>query len=300
MGAVVLAPVLISDFGWGKGIWMAVFTSVSAFCNAGIDLFGQYRSLTDYVGSPLVNIAIMALIVVAGLGFLTWQDICTHGIHVRKYRMQSKLILTVTGFLIVVPAVLFFFLEFNELPLKERILASLFQSVTTRTAGFNTADLTSMSEAGKMGMIGLMLVGGSPGSTAGGMKTTTFAVLVGCAYAVFRQRDAVQFFGRRLASDVISAALTVAFLYVGLSIGAAMVMSLLEGLPFLTCWFETASAIATVGLTLGITPTLGTASKLILISLMFMGRVGGLTLINAALSSKKQMGKYPLDKLIVG
>ncbi len=300
VGAVVLAPVLISDFGWGKGIWMAVFTSVSAFCNAGIDLFGQYRSLTDYVGSPLVNIAIMALIVVAGLGFLTWQDICTHGIHVRKYRMQSKLILTVTGFLIVVPAVLFFFLEFNELPLKERILASLFQSVTTRTAGFNTADLTSMSEAGKMGMIGLMLVGGSPGSTAGGMKTTTFAVLVGCAYAVFRQRDAVQFFGRRLASDVISAALTVAFLYVGLSIGAAMVMSLLEGLPFLTCWFETASAIATVGLTLGITPTLGTASKLILISLMFMGRVGGLTLINAALSSKKQMGKYPLDKLIVG
>lgn len=300
IGAAVLAPAFISDFGPGRGIWLAIFTSVSAFCNAGIDLFGQYRSLTDYVGNPLVNFGVMSLVVVAGLGFLTWQDIYTHGYHVKKYRMQSKLILTVTGILILVPAVLFFFLEFRHLPMKERLLASIFQSVTTRTAGFNTADLNSMSEAGRMGMIGLMLVGGSPGSTAGGMKTTTFAVLVGCAYAVFRQREAVQFFGRRIAADVIATAMTLAFLYVGLSVGAGMVISLLEGLPFLTCWFETASAIATVGLSLGLTPTLGTASKIIIIVLMYLGRVGGLTLIYAALSNKKQMGKYPLDKLIVG
>ena len=300
IGAMVLAPAFIRDFGWGKGIWMAVFTSISAFCNAGIDLFGNYRSLTGYMGDPLVNIGIMALIVVAGLGFLTWQDIYEHKHHICRYRMQSKLILAVTGLLIVVPAVLFFFLEFAHLPMKERILASVFQSVTTRTAGFNTVDLAGMSESGQLGMILLMLVGGSPGSTAGGMKTTTFAVLIGCAYAVFRQRDAVQFFGRRIAADVISTALTLAVLYVGLSIGAAAVMSRLEDLPLLTCWFETASAVATVGLTLGLTPTLGVASKWMLIVLMYLGRVGGLTLIYAALSNKKQMGKYPLDKLIVG
>lgn len=300
IGAVLIAPVLISDYGWTKGIWMSVFTSISAFCNAGIDLFGGYSSLTEYIDNPLMNISIMLLIVVAGLGFLTWHDIYLHGIHVKKYRMQSKLILTVTGLLILVPAVLFFLLEFQDMPLKERILASLFQSVTTRTAGFNTADLDAMSESGKIGMICLMLVGGSPGSTAGGMKTTTFAVLVGCAYAVFRQRDAVQFYGRRIAADVISTAMALAFLYVGLSVGAAMVMSRLEGLPFVTCWFETTSAIATVGLTLGVTPTLGTASRIMVIILMYLGRVGGLTLIYATLSNKKQMGKYPLDKLIVG
>lgn len=300
IGAVLIAPVLIGDYGWPKGIWMSVFTSISAFCNAGIDLFGGYNSLTKYIDNPLMNISIMLLIVVAGLGFLTWHDIYTHGIHVKKYRMQSKLILTVTGLLILVPAVLFFLLEFRDMPLKERILASLFQSVTTRTAGFNTADLGAMSESGKIGMICLMLVGGSPGSTAGGMKTTTFAVLVGCAYAVFRQRDAVQFYGRRIAADVISTAMALAFLYVGLSVGSAMVMSRLEGLPFVTCWFETTSAIATVGLTLGVTPTLGTASRIMVILLMYLGRVGGLTLIYATLSNKKQMGKYPLDKLIVG
>ena len=300
IGAVVLAPAFISDFGWPKGIWLSVFTSVSAFCNAGIDLFGDYRSLTDYIGNPLINIAIMCLVVVAGLGFLTWRDIYTHGLHLNKYRMQSKLILMVTAFLIIAPAMLFFFFEFNNLPIKERIFASLFQSVTTRTAGFNTADLNSMNESGQMGMIGLMLVGGSPGSTAGGMKTTTFAVIVGCAYAVLRRRDSVQFFGRRIAADVVYNALALAFLYVTLSVSAAMVISMLEGLPFLTCWFETASAIATVGLSLGITPTLGTASKIIIIALMYLGRIGGLTLFYAAISNKKQLGKLPLDKIIVG
>lgn len=300
IGAVVLAPAFISDFGLPKGIWLSVFTSVSAFCNAGIDLFGDYRSLTDYIANPLINIVIMCLVIIAGLGFLTWRDIYSHGIHLHKYRMQSKLILMVTGFLIIVPAVLFFFFEFNNLPIKERIFASLFQSVTTRTAGFNTADLNSMNESGQMGMIGLMLVGGSPGSTAGGMKTTTFAVLIGCAYAVLRRRDSVQFFGRRIASDVVYTALALAFLYVGLSVSAAMVISMLEGLPFLTCWFEAASAIATVGLSLGITPTLCTASKIIIIALMYLGRIGGLTLFYAAISNKKQMGRLPLDKLIVG
>jgi trk system potassium uptake protein TrkH len=301
VGAMLLAPAMIRDFGWGRGIWTAIFTSVSAFCNAGIDLFGGFSSVTAYVGDPLVNLTLMALIIVGGLGFLTWDDIRSHGIHLHRYRMQSKVILTTSAILLIVPAVWFFFLEFNDLPLKERFFASLFQSTTTRTAGYNTVDLNTVSEPGKVMMIFLMLVGGSPGSTAGGLKTTTIAVLVGCAYAVFRKRESTQFFGRRVGQDVVSTALTVVFMYVILSLGAAMAISRIENLPMLTSWFETASAVGTVGLTLGITPTLGAVSKAILIVLMFFGRVGGLTLVYAALSgTKRQVGKLPLDHITVG
>lgn len=304
LGAVLIAPAMIRDFGWGRGIWTAVFTSISAFCNAGIDLFGirePYSSLTAYAGDPVINLTVMGLIVIGGLGFLTWDDIRTYGIRVNRYRMQSKVILVTSGILILLPAIGFFIFEFSHLPLKERILASLFQSVTARTAGMNTVDLNAMSEPGKMTMIWLMLVGGSPGSTAGGMKTTTFAVILASAYAVFRRRDAAQFFGRRIAQDVVMTALTVFLMYVSLSIGAAMALSLIEQLPLLTCLFETTSAVATVGLTLGITPTLSAASKWILIGLMYFGRVGGLTLIYAALSgAKRQIGKLPLDHITVG
>jgi len=303
LGAVILSPAFIRDFGWGQGIWRAVFTSISAFCNAGIDLMGTaspYSSMTGYLTDPLVNITLMALIVIGGLGFLTWDDIRTHKLRFRRYRMQSKVILTVSGSLILVPALLFFFFEFTDLPLGKRIWASLFQSVTTRTAGFNTVDLAQMSQSGQFLMILLMLVGGSPGSTAGGMKTTTFAVLLGCAWAVFRKRDSVQFYGRRIAQDVVATAATLLVMYLSLATAAAMLISAIEDLPLLTCLFESTSAIATVGLTLGITPSLGIASKCILIVLMYLGRIGGLTVIYAALSDKKQFGKLPLDKITVG
>ena len=303
-GALILSPAFIRDFGWGKGIWMSVFTSISAFCNAGIDLMGTvdapYASMTAYLGDPLVNIALILLIIIGGLGFLTWDDIRTHKFRFRRYRMQSKVILAVSGGLILIPAVLFFLLEFTELPLGQRILASLFQSVTTRTAGMNTADLTQLSQSGQFLMILLMLVGGSPGSTAGGMKTTTFAVLLGCAWAVFRKRDSVQFYGRRIAQDVVATAATLLIMYLGLAVSAAMVISAVEGLPLLTCLFESTSAIATVGLTLGVTPGLGAVSKCILIILMYLGRIGGLTVIYATLSDKKQLGKLPQDKITVG
>lgn len=304
IGALILAPVLIRDFGWGRGIWMSIFTSISAFCNAGIDLFGirePFSSATAYIADPVVNIALIGLIIIGGLGFLTWDDIRTHGIHLKRYRMQSKVILVTSGLLILIPAIGFFFFEFSQLPMNERIWASIFQAVSPRTAGFNTVNLNAMSDSGKMSTIFLMLIGGSPGSTAGGMKTTTFAVLIGCTYAVFRKRDSAQFFGRRIAQDVISTALTITFLYVSLCVGAAIIISRIEALPLLTCMFETASAVATVGLTLGITPGLSIISKCILIVLMYLGRVGGLTLIYAALSgAKRQMGKLPLDHITVG
>ena len=303
LGALVLMTVFIPEYGV-KGIWLAVFHSVSAFCNAGFDLMGTkspYSSLTSYATHPVLNITVMLLIAIGGIGFLTWQDIRQNGIHIRRYRMQSKVILATTGILLVVPAIYFFFFEFAAEPIGKRIWLSLFQSVTPRTAGFNTADLTALSETGQMVTIGLMLIGGSPGSTAGGMKTTTAAVLIACAVAVFRRRENGRFFGRRIADDTVKNALTVFLMYITLFLLGGMIISRVEGLPILTCLFETASAIGTVGLTLGITPGLHLISKLILISLMFLGRIGGLTLIFATLSANKNtLSKLPLEKITVG
>ena len=303
LGAAVMAPVFCRDFGPLRGLWMALFHSVSAFCNAGLDLMGirgQYSSLTTYAADPIISITVMALIITGGIGFLTWDDVRTHGIHLKRYRMQSKVILLSSTLLILIPAG-WLYLEFDGMPAGQRVLSALFQAVTPRTAGFNTADLTALTQAAQFLIIILMLIGGSPGSTAGGMKTTTFAALLGCASAVFRRRDSVHFFGRRISQEAVSTATTLAVLYVGLSALGAMTISALENLPILTCLFETASAIATVGLTLGITPTLGTASRCILIALMYLGRVGGLTFIYAATSGRKvQMGRLPLDKFTVG
>lgn len=304
LGAVLLAPVFIRDFGPGRGIWMAVFHSISAFCNAGFDLMGStghYSSLTYYAFDPVINIVIMLLIVIGGIGFLTWQDIYSNRHHFSRYRMQTKVILSVTGVLVLVPAVYFFFGEFSRLPLGQRVLASLFQAITPRTAGFNTMDLTRLSESGQFLTCILMLIGGSPGSTAGGMKTTTAAVLVACAVAVFRKRENGSFFGRRIADETVKNAVTVFAMYLSLFMLGAMVISSIEGLPILTGMFETASAIGTVGLTLGVTPTLHFASRLILVALMFLGRVGGLTLVYAALTaSKNTRSRLPLEKIIVG
>ena len=304
IGAMALLPVFCKDFGILKGIWYSLFHSISAFCNAGFDLMGvraPFSSLTSYVSQPVVNVTIMALIVTGGIGFLTWEDIKNNQWHVKKYRMQSKVILVVTGALILLPAIGFFFLEFSDLPLGERIWASLFQSVTPRTAGFNTVDLTLLSEVGVMMTIVLMLIGGSPGSTAGGMKTTTVAVLFSTAISVFRQKEHTHFFGRRIPDGTISNAATIFLMYVVLFLTGGMIISGVEGIPLLSALFETASAIGTVGLSLGITPQLGVISHMILICLMFFGRVGGLTLIFAALSERKPNGsKYPQEKITVG
>lgn len=304
IGAAALAPVFCRDFGLLKGIWYSLFHSISAFCNAGFDLIGirePFSSLTSYSAQPIVNFTIMALIITGGIGFLTWEDIYKNKWHLKKYRMQSKVILTVTGLLIVLPAVYFYYCEFSNLPLTERIWSSLFQSVTPRTAGFNTVDLTLLSEVSKMMMIILMLIGGSPGSTAGGMKTTTIAVLFSSALSVFRKKDNTQFFGRRVPDKTVRNAATVMLMYVVLFLTGGMIISYIEDIPLITTLFETASAIGTVGLSLGITPNLGEGSRLILICLMFFGRVGGLTLIFAALSENRlNCSRFPQEKITVG
>ena len=303
LGAVAMAPVFCRDFG-PKGLWMALFHSISAFCNAGFDLMGTsapFSSLTGYTAEPVINVIVMLLIVIGGIGFLTWDDIRAHKLHVHQYRMQSKVILCTTAILLLFPALYFFFFEFSSLVPGERVLASLFQSVTTRTAGFNTADLTALSEPGRYIMIALMLIGGSPGSTAGGMKTTTIAVLFASAISTFFRKEYAHFFGRRIDDSVTKNAATILLMYLSLFFFGGLAISIIEGAPMLDCLFETASAVGTVGLTLGLTSHLGLVSRGILIVLMFFGRVGGLTLIFAALSgTAKNVSKYPQEKITVG
>ena len=303
-GAALLAPVFCRDFGIAKGIWYALWHSVSAFCNAGFDLMGvreQFSSLTTYSSSIYVNIVIMLLIIIGGIGFLVWNDVVTHGIHFKKYSLQSKVVAFTSAVLIVLPAVYFFFWEYADLGLRDRILSSLFQSVTTRTAGFNTQDLSQMGESGTALMIILMLIGGSPGSTAGGMKTTTVAVLFLSAITVFSRRNDIQCFKRRIPEEAVRSAGTILFLYLVLYFTTGIVISRTEGLPLLTCLFETGSAVGTVGLTLGITTKLHLLSRIILMSLMFLGRVGGLTLIYAALpQADSANSRMPLEKITVG
>ena len=304
LGAAALATVFCRDFGW-KGLWMALFHSVSAFCNAGFDLMGrysgEYSSLVSYTADPVVNITIMLLIIVGGIGFFTWEDIRVNRWNLRRYRLQSKTILLVTAVLIAAPAMCFYFWEYSHLPGGQRLLAALFQAVTPRTAGFNTTDLTAFHDTGRFLILALMLIGGSPGSTAGGMKTTTAAVLVTNALSVFRREEQVHLFGWRIDNGVIKQASTILVLYLLLFFTGALVISGVERLPMDVCLFETASAIGTVGLSLGLTPSLGAVSHGILIFLMFFGRVGGLTLIFAALSeTNKAAARLPQERITVG
>ena len=304
IGAALLFPVFCSDFGVAKGIWYSLFHSISAFCNAGFDLMGirgQFSSLTSYGSHIYLNCVIMLLIIAGGIGFLVWGDFKTHKYHFKRYSLQTKIVLLTTLMLIVLPALYFFFCEYSNMNLSDRIISSFFQSVTTRTAGFNSQDLTQLSESGISVMIILMIIGGSPGSTAGGMKTVTFAVLFLSAITVFGRKRDVQSFKRRIADDTVRNAGAVLFMYLALAFVSCVIISNTEHLPFLTTLFETGSAVGTVGLTLGITTKLGLLSKAILMVLMFFGRVGGLTMIYAALpSSGNKNSRLPLGTLSIG
>lgn len=304
LGAAMMAPVFIRDYGLGEGLWMAVFHSISAFCNAGFDIVNDgipFNSLMGYAADPIFNLTILLLVIIGGLGFLTWRDIYTNGFHVKRYRMQSKVILTATAGLILIPSVYFFFLELTHLPFAKRFWGALFQAVTPRTAGFNTVDLNAMSETGQMLTSLLMIIGGAPGSTAGGMKVTTFAVMASSAAAVFKRRQNGRFFGRRIDDETVKNAATVFLMYISLFVFGGMAISRLEKLPLMTCLYESASAVGTVGLSLGITPELGAVSKLVLIAQMYIGRVGGLTLIFATLpATKNTLARLPVERISVG
>ncbi|QNL44458.1 Trk family potassium uptake protein [Oscillibacter hominis] len=309
-GAVLLSLRFCPELGFFKGLWYGLFHSVSAFCNAGFDLMGAggraFSSLTGYTGDFLVSGTISALIVLGGLGFLTWHDFREHGLRLRSFRLQSRLILTTT-FALVLGGFLFLFLfEFRQpqwqgLSFGQRAAASLFQAITPRTAGFNTVDLGRLSQPSQLLMILLMLTGGSPGSTAGGFKTTTLAVLLLSSYAVFRRRGSAQCFGRRIPDETLHSAAAIFLLYLLLFLTGGVLICCIDDVPLMAALFETASAIGTVGLSLGITPELSALSRLILIVLMYFGRVGGLTMIYAVTSgTPAAMTQFPQERVTVG
>lgn len=304
LGAIAMSPVFISEYGPLKGIWLSVFTSISAFCNAGFDLngtHGEFSSMTPYMDNPIIVITLVFLILTGGLGFLTWMDIRKHGFKFYKYSTQSKLILVMELILVLVPMVYLWFGEYSDYPANQRFLASLFQAVTPRTAGFNTTDYNDFSGTGVVMTVILMLIGGAPGSTAGGMKITTVTILFLTMLAFFKREKSPAVFKRRITTEAIYGAVAVFMLDIMLAVLGSMSIAKIEHRTFLTALFESASAVGTVGLSMGITPTLHTISKYILIILMYTGRVGGLTLVFAAITRKSTGNRqYPADNIAVG
>ncbi|WP_346705595.1 potassium transporter TrkG [uncultured Agathobaculum sp.] len=310
-GAVLLATRFVPRVGLWQGIKMGVFHSVSAFCNAGFDLIGTpdnpFASLTGYADDVLVNLTIMALIVIGGLGFFVWGDIWDKR-RFRRLRLHTKLVLITTALLLCAGFVLTLLFEWGnpqtlgEMPVQDKLLAAAFQSVTLRTAGFNTIDQAALTGPSQAVACLLMMIGGSPGSTAGGIKTVTAAVLVLSAISALRGRTTVSAFGRTIISRSIMNA--VAMMIVGgtLSLTGACVISYVESASFGECLFEAVSAFATVGLSMGLTPTLSAVSRLILILLMYLGRVGVLTLGVAVLMRHREPPKmqYPDGDVMVG
>ncbi|MBD9089618.1 MAG: aminotransferase class I/II-fold pyridoxal phosphate-dependent enzyme [Clostridiales bacterium] len=307
-GALLLSLRFCPQFGLLQGLWYGIFHSVSAFCNAGFDLMGTsapFSSLTGYVGDPLVWGPIALLILAGGLGFLTWQDLREHRLHFRAYRLQSKLILVSTAGLLLLSFLFFQCYEFRlpqwaELSGWERLNAAAFQAVTPRTAGFNSVDLTLLSEPGKLVTILLMLVGGSPGSTAGGFKVTTLAVLLLSARAVFFRCGSPSCFGRRFQDEALRSASAIFLMYLVFFLLGGTLICCIDGVPLLDALFESASAIGTVGLSICGTPGLSLPSHLILTFLMYVGRVGGLTMIYAVTSGSPVSSQYPQERVTVG
>ncbi len=307
-GAILLAVRFIPRMGLWEGLYNAIFHAVSAFCNAGFDLmgkYGQYSSLTTFRDDPMVQIVVMALIVIGGVGFFVWSDLlkCKH--HFQKYTLHTKIVLVMTVFLILSAAIGFFILERNasmkELSLGGQILASLFQSVTTRTAGFNTIEQTALSDGGGMLSIILMLIGGSPGSTAGGMKTTTILIVLLNIAANIRNRDGIEIFKKRIDDETVKQAAAITGIYMILTIMMATVIVAVEPAKLEHVLFEVSSAIGTVGVTMGLTPSLSSFSHVILMLLMFVGRVGGLTFA-LAFSTESVIPdiRRPREKILVG
>ena len=311
-GALILAVRFIPDFGLWGGIWRGIFVSVSAFCNAGFDLMGlgaPFASLTGYTGDLVVNLTVMGLIIVGGLGFLVWEELYTKH-NWKKLSLFSKTVLLASGTLILSGAVLIFLFEFGNpetlggLPWNSKILAAFFQSVSPRTAGMNTVDLTAMTEASQVLTVILMFIGASTGSTGGGVKVTTVAVLISALKSVMTGEKDATILKRRLAPDLVYRALTLTVFPFLAVLLCSFLLNLTEpDLSFLEALYECTSAFATVGLSLSVTPTLSVFSKTLLMILMFTGRVGMLTVSFALLTDRRKRKntlRYPEGDLLIG
>lgn len=308
IGAVLLSIRFIPKMGILTGIYNSVFHSVSAFCNAGFDLMGRFEpfsSLTYFYDDILVNLTICGLIIVGGVGFIVWNDIFTLRTKFSKYSLHSKVVLIITGALLLIGTLLFYVFERNgvlaDMPEYKRILVSFFQSVTSRTAGFNTADLSAISHSSVIIFCILMFIGGSPGSTAGGVKTTTFAVLIFSAFTSARRSSDITVFKKRLEEKTARQASAVVVTYVLAISAAVMIMCAVEPFSLTSIVFEAVSAMGTVGVTMGITTELTVVSKYIIILLMYAGRIGGLTLMLTLAEKRKQVAvKRPSEQVLIG
>lgn len=309
-GAVLLAMRFVPLFGWRRGIFYSIFHSISAFCNAGFDLMGaysgEYSSLTSFVGDPLVNLTVCALILVGGLGFFVWNDLYENRLHWRKYQLHTKLVLWLTAFFVVVPTVIFLVSErahtFAPLGRAQQLLAALFSAVTPRTAGFNTVDTAALGDGSILLTLVLMIVGGNPGSTAGGMKTTTLLVVLLSARSMLFGRQDVNALGRRIEPETLRRASSVATIYLSLCTLSALAILLIQPeLALRDVLFEVFSAVNTVGMSTGVTRELGTLARLIIMALMFCGRMGSLTFALMFTSRRKAAPvQYPTEKIMVG
>ena len=307
LGALLLSIRFIPQFG-AYGIWMAIFHSISAFCNAGFDLmgqfFGEYSSFVYYCNDWLVCLVIMSLIIIGGIGFIVWDDIITYKFNIKKYHLHSKIVLTMSSILIIGGALLFLLTEKNNYMSNARIfqnvLTSLFASVTARTAGFNTLDLAKMSESGKLVSIILMIIGGSPGSTAGGVKTTTLFILI--IYSIsYIKKSEISIYKRSLDESLLKKAISIFLINISLGITATIIIGSMQSMPIIDVLFETFSAVGTVGMTTGITRNLNMVSKIILIFLMYCGRVGSVSFATAITGKKiSPKVKYATEKIIIG
>jgi len=309
IGALLLATRFIPLFGWKNGLYYSVFHAISAFCNAGFDLMGNYQGMTSFATDPIVSITIMVLIVIGGLGFIVLAELSTFKTY-RKFSLHTKIVLITTGTLIVGGFILILGLEFNNpgtignFTFGEKIVASLFQTITPRTAGFNTLDLNALSMPTRFIMMILMFIGGSPGSTAGGLKTTTVAIMFLSIIALFKGSEEINFANRRISKEVVTRSLGIVFISTIWIVTMSFLLIVFEPNRSLEAlMFESLSAFGTVGLSLGITPSLSIMGKVILAIMMFFGRIGPLTIVfalsNRSNAAGRDLLRYPEGKIMV-
>ena len=316
IGAVLYATQYVPEFGIGYGIWAAIFNSISAFCNAGMDIVRD-DSLRSYVTNPVMNFTTMGLIILGGLGFVVWKDlwqgfkkIIKDKVPVKRmiqqWRLQTKIVLSITSFLILFGTILIFLFEYHNpatmesLSLPQKIQASLFQSVTTRTAGFETVAQGALTDASSLVSMFLMIIGGSPTGTAGGVKTVTFAILVFCVLSVAKQEESITLFKRRVPQNLLAKALAIIVINLIVLMTSVLLLLVFDHGTFMDSCYECVSALATVGLTKGLTPNLTIAGKVIIIITMYLGRVGPISMaIGFSQKNKKKMVMYPEQDLIL-
>ena len=307
IGAILLSLSFVPKFGI-KGIYMAIFHSISSFCNAGFDLIGGFRSLTEFNGDPIVIYTTATLIIIGGLGFIVWKDLYEYH-HTHTLYLHTKIVL-IMSFLLISSGTLFFFASeysnpatMGPLSLFEKTNAAFFHSVTCRTAGYNSLPLNDMTEVSKINSILLMFIGAAPGSTGGGIKVTTFGIIVIAIFSNIRGNSETIVLQRKVSQEVVNKAISIASLSLVLIFTMTIIIIGIEKINFINVLYEVTSAFGTVGLSTGITPSLHTVSKLLLVFTMFLGRVGPLTFaIAIAMKANKtsRNSVYPEGKIMVG